>query len=542
MTLPFASHPRALAALLLAACTPGQPAGTETGPSTGTTDDPTSTSTPTTGDSTSTGVAPDTSTSDDSTGATSTGSTGSTTEDATSTSTGSTTGPGVDLPPVLESFLVDGTTAPPTVVAPAVLQLVAVASDDQAVVAVDFFLDDALLHSDDAAPFEAFYSPQSPADNGVHALRAVARDAAGQTDASDEIGVTVDLEPGAGGMELWSHVLPGEGVALATGPDFLVVAGTKDDQIWAERRALDDGALEWSETYGPGAAQDVAVLAAPTAIALGGFRSGAGWVGQLDGAGLVQWDTLVDPMSLEGLTDVRVAFSQDPELVVPASGYNGVDRFPRARARRFTLAGELVGMIKGGEGELGGAAVGPDSELAFAMSSYGLLGSSGKTLVSPQVGEPLWEAAEEIPREPQGAAIDGEGRVTTVGLTNFGVEDVDAELEGWIVQRDAAGVELWSATLGSDANPGKLMAVAAHPVGVLATTGRLAMDITKGAVITTKRSADGDELWTVEHVGTGDLEDELGRDVALDLAGAVYVLARESTPGGPQTRLIKYSP
>lgn len=357
------------------------------------------------------------------------------------------------------------------------------------------------------------------------------------TTGTDEGGTTLDdgtTGPGVGGDEVWSQVLPGDGVALAVGPDFVAVAGERDDQLWVERRGL-DGAPVWSETYGAGAAQDVAVLATPPRIAVGGFVDDAAWLGLLDATGAVEWDTLLDEQGLYGLSRVRVAAAPGDRVVCGISGYPGVDESAYARAIPFTLAGEAGPLEGKSGGEFGGLAAGLDGQVAFAVSTYGVLGSDGRTRLFAG-GEEQWVMEEFGQREPRGVAIDGLGRVFTVGSGG------EVRQGGWLVQRDADGATGWTTETGPSPWLDGFEAVTVDGAGNIAVTGRVGTDAVGGTVLTLRLDPEGNVLWTAQHTGAGDHAAETGLDVATDGDGAVYVLARESTQGGVQTRLIKYLP
>lgn len=100
-----------------------------------------------------------------------------------------------DAPPTVE-LLVDGQAAPGDVLHARRVQLTAQASDDGAVVRVDFFDGDQLLAEDQTAPYEAELLLTS-LDNGMHTLRAVAVDDAQQEGQSDPVALAVDIEGGA---------------------------------------------------------------------------------------------------------------------------------------------------------------------------------------------------------------------------------------------------------------------------------------------------------------------------------------------------------
>lgn len=340
--------------------------------------------------------------------------------------------------------------------------------------------------------------------------------------------------PGVGGDVAWSQVLDGEGVALAVGADFVAIAGALDGQLWVERRGL-DGEPRGSATYGAGAAQDVAALATPPRIAVGGFVDDAAWLGLLDDAGALQWDTLLDEQDIEGLSRVRVAFTPDDRVLCARSGFSGVDEFPHASASTFTLEGMQGALEAGSDGEFGGLAVGPDGQVAFALSTSGALGVDGRTRLFAG-GQELWAKDEFSQREPRGAAIDGLGRVFTVGSGG------EIRQGGWLVQRDADGATGWTAETGPGPWLDAFEAVTVDGAGNVAITGRVGTDAIGGIVITIRFDAGGSTLWVAEHKGTGDHAAESGLDVATDGDGAVYVLARESTQDGAQTRLIKYLP
>ncbi|MFY0535204.1 hypothetical protein [Nannocystis pusilla] len=208
----------------------------------------------------------------------------------------------IDLPPVLVNFLVQGTTTPALVGVPTLVLLEAEATDDKPDVAVDFYVDDTLLMTDDLPPFKATFHV-GPGDSGAYTLRAVARDTAAQTDASDDIGLDVAIAPDGPGTEQWVLPIEGDAVALAMGPDFLVLAGTLDDKTWVEQRTL-DGLILWSETYSWGEAQDVAVHAAAGRIVVGSITPfDDGRLDMLDLQGASQWNS-----SLVGASTVRVVF------------------------------------------------------------------------------------------------------------------------------------------------------------------------------------------------------------------------------------------
>ncbi len=73
------------------------------------------------------------------------------------------------------------------------VQVVAQASDDVGVVGVDFFVDNGRVASDDAAPYRIEWNSDE-FDEGVHTLKAVARDTTDKT-AAAQIAVTIDRTP-----------------------------------------------------------------------------------------------------------------------------------------------------------------------------------------------------------------------------------------------------------------------------------------------------------------------------------------------------------
>ncbi|MEM9462267.1 MAG: Ig-like domain-containing protein [Myxococcota bacterium] len=100
-----------------------------------------------------------------------------------------------DAPPTV-ALLVDGQAAPGDVLHARRLQLTAQASDDGAIVRVDFFDGEQLLAEDETAPYETELLLTS-LDNGMHTLRAVAVDDAQLEGPSDPVALAVDIEGGA---------------------------------------------------------------------------------------------------------------------------------------------------------------------------------------------------------------------------------------------------------------------------------------------------------------------------------------------------------
>lgn len=503
-----------------------------------TTGDPSSTST---GDSTSTSTDDSTSTTDDST-STSTGDSTSTTGDSTSTSTDDSTSTGdttvapIDLPPVLVDFVVQGTATPALVGVPTLVLLEAEATDDQPDVAVDFYVDGVLLVTDAYPPFKATFHV-GPGDSGAYTLRAVARDTAGQTDDSDDIALDVAIAPDGPGTEQWALPIEGDAVALAMGPDFLVLAGTYADKTWVERRTL-DGAVVWSETYDWGEAQDVAVHAAAGRIVVGSISPlGDGRLDLLDLLGASQWDA-----SLGDSSTVRVAFGPGPQVLCAAGYYSDVDNSPYTKFRRVSLAGVLGPLKYISSGEAEGLAVRTSGEWALVTTYTNLIGKQTWTNLYSGADVELWTAEAPHPRAGNDVAIDDQGRVLTVGGSNLGFVPQFDEMHAWIEQRDLAGAVTWDIAAGPGTLNDSYDAVTTRPGGPLAAAGRRHLELNKYEVQTSKHTPGGATQWTATHVGPGDSTQEEARDVGIDAAGAVYVLARESTPNGPQLLLIKYRP
>lgn len=96
------------------------------------------------------------------------------------------------------------------------------ASDDQGVASVDFYIDNGLIGSDDTAPYSVTWDTTAIGD-GPHAIKAVARDAAGNTGVDDDTTVTVDNGTGGGTADCWTatnsdHFATGRANQLGTPP------------------------------------------------------------------------------------------------------------------------------------------------------------------------------------------------------------------------------------------------------------------------------------------------------------------------------------
>jgi thermitase len=94
----------------------------------------------------------------------------------------------------------------------AVVSVAASATDDTAVTEVRFFVDGALLATDTAAPYSAFWDTSAAAD-GPHLLHAAAFDAAGNRGDSADVSVTVD-NPEDPGAPLVSFTAPLDGTLV----------------------------------------------------------------------------------------------------------------------------------------------------------------------------------------------------------------------------------------------------------------------------------------------------------------------------------------
>lgn len=125
-------------------------------------------------------------------------------------------GGGGTAPTVNVAAPVDGATVSGSVV------IEVSASDDQGVTDVEFYVDDGLIGSDDTAPYSQSWDTTAIGDGG-HAIKAVARDADGNTAVDDDTTVTVDNGSGGGAEDCWTasnadHYAAGRANRLGTPP------------------------------------------------------------------------------------------------------------------------------------------------------------------------------------------------------------------------------------------------------------------------------------------------------------------------------------
>lgn len=106
------------------------------------------------------------------------------------------TGEPVDEPPTIDTFTINGETMLPEQERANRLDLVVEATDDQGIDRVEFFRNGAVIATDTEAPYEHSLVLASE-HNGTQTFRAIAYDTAEQTDDSDEIAVSFNIDGGA---------------------------------------------------------------------------------------------------------------------------------------------------------------------------------------------------------------------------------------------------------------------------------------------------------------------------------------------------------
>ena len=288
---------------------------------------------------------------------------------AGTTTTGPTTGPTTatttqsDLPPSIQGFTVNDSTAPPEVGTPGHVTLAAVAEDDVELLEVRFFDGDELLGTVAGAGPHVFEWRVDSVMNGLHKLRAVAVDTAMQSTDSAEIDLNIYM---FGGQEVWEQTFAdgaGQAVRLDEDGDVYVAGLTGlDDGLRRVRKYTPEGDLEWEVT--PGAVSN---------WSLGGFavRAGAmylagyhgnpyqGWILQLDGAGAENWSLDDEPV-----------FGFDAISVAPLGHLlaRGVAVGPQVVIKQFSKEGdELAGIQGPKDSEGGGMAVDASGSIYLSM-------------------------------------------------------------------------------------------------------------------------------------------------------------------------------
>ena len=214
-----------------------------------------------------------------------------------------------DLPPSIQGFTVNDSTAPPEVGTPGYVTLAAVAEDDVELLEVRFYDGDELLGAVAGAGPHVFEWRVDSAMNGPHELRAVAVDTAMQTADSEPIDLNIYM---FGGQEVWEETFTGgQGEAIGLDEDGNVyVAGLTavNDAMRRVRKYTPEGDFEWEVT--PGAASN---------WILGGFAVNAGsiylsgrhgdpyhgWLTQLDGAGAESWS--INDEAIFGFDDIAIS-------------------------------------------------------------------------------------------------------------------------------------------------------------------------------------------------------------------------------------------
>jgi hypothetical protein len=102
------------------------------------------------------------------------------------------------------------------------------ATDDRNVDHVDFFVDGAMAYTDSAAPFSYRWDTTTVSD-GFHTLDATAYDGAGNSDASTQVGVTVDQSA----------------APLVDTVRYAVIAGVSDYKAISDLSYCDEDATDW---------------------------------------------------------------------------------------------------------------------------------------------------------------------------------------------------------------------------------------------------------------------------------------------------------
>lgn len=198
-----------------------------------------------------------------------------------------------DLPPSIEGFTVNDSTAPPEVGTPGHVTLAAVAEDDVELLEVRFYDGDELLGAVAGAGPHVLQWRVDSVMNGPHKLRAVAVDTAMQSAESAEIDLNIYM---FGGQEVWEETFTdGSGQVIRLDEDGNVyVAGLTglDDAMRRVRKYTPEGDLEWEAT--PGAASNWALWGFAVgggSIYLAGYHGDPyhGWLTQLDGTGAESW-------------------------------------------------------------------------------------------------------------------------------------------------------------------------------------------------------------------------------------------------------------